>query len=210
MIRSVGIQQWECKLCVLCSLSPTYLLTYLSLQRPNGVTFLASPGSTEFTKRWNPQSGDIVSYKHHGFLLGTKKPKFPTLYRVRDDLQWHDVVQNWKEVKYQKPRGTLTTLLQYFNGLTSSCLPPQQQCLREAKLSPKDFGTRWKIDASSSFASQRICSLIPCNLPAGIVQAYCRSSLLTRYFSWDRQRINIALPLLQLYIGCGKFACCLW
>ena len=141
MIRSVGIQQWECKLCVLCSLSPTYLLTYLSLQRPNGVTFLASPGSTEFTKRWNPQSGDIVSYKHHGFLLGTKKPKFPTLYRVRDDLQWHDVVQNWKEVKYQKPSGTtLATLLQYYNdGFNFSLSSSSAAMFARGKVKPKGY-----------------------------------------------------------------------
>ena len=65
--------------------------------RPNGVRFLAAPGSTEFTKRWNPQPGDLVSFKHHGFLLKSKKPKLPTLYRVRTDVQWEDVVKSWKD-----------------------------------------------------------------------------------------------------------------
>ena len=29
----------------------------------------------------------------------TKKPKFPALYRLRTDLTWEDVVNNWKEQK---------------------------------------------------------------------------------------------------------------
>ena len=49
--------------------------------RPNGIRFVASPGTAEFVKRWQPQEGDIVSFKHRGFLLGSKRPKFPLLYR---------------------------------------------------------------------------------------------------------------------------------
>jgi len=69
--------------------------------RPNGVRFVASGGTTEFLKRWNPQPGDIVSFKHHGYLLASKKPKFPSLYRMRHDLTWDDVINSWKE---QKPK----------------------------------------------------------------------------------------------------------
>lgn len=69
------------------------------LYRPNGVHFTAVAGTTEFNKRWNPQAGDIVSFKHHGFLFASKKPKIPRLDRVRGDLNWDDVVQNWKEQK---------------------------------------------------------------------------------------------------------------
>jgi hypothetical protein len=67
--------------------------------RPNGIRFTATAGTTEFGKRWNPQPGDIVSFKHHGYLLASKKPKFPTLYRIRTDISWEDVVLNWKEQK---------------------------------------------------------------------------------------------------------------
>jgi len=42
---------------------------------------------------------DIVSFKHHGFLMASRKPKFPSLYRVRSDMTWQDVVANWKEGK---------------------------------------------------------------------------------------------------------------
>mgnify|MGYP007114703941 FL=1 len=56
-------------------------------------------GSSEFIRRWKPRIGDIVSFKHHGYLVGSKKPKFPTLYRIRSDLIWTDVVANWKETK---------------------------------------------------------------------------------------------------------------
>jgi len=69
------------------------------------VRFVAAAGTQEFAKRWNPQPGDIVSFKHHGFLFATKKPKFPALYRLRPDLIWSDVVANWKEQRI-KPLGT--------------------------------------------------------------------------------------------------------
>jgi len=65
--------------------------------RPNGILFTAAAGTTEFVKRWNPQSGDIVTFKHRGFLLSTKKPKLATLHRLRPDLTWDIIVQNWKE-----------------------------------------------------------------------------------------------------------------
>jgi len=58
-------------------------------------------------KKWELKPGDIVSFKHHGFLLATKKPKFPTIYRIRSDLDWEDVVNNWKEQKI-KGDGNLT------------------------------------------------------------------------------------------------------
>jgi len=79
---------------------------FISIFRPNGIRFSAAPGTTEFAKRWNPQPGDIVSFKHHGYLLASKKPKFPTIYRLRTDIVWDDVVQNWKEQKISS-RGTL-------------------------------------------------------------------------------------------------------
>lgn len=75
--------------------------------RPNGIRFVASAGTTEFTKRWNPQIGDIVSFKHHGYLHASKKPKFPTLYRLRTDISWEDVVHNWKEQKITPSSGWL-------------------------------------------------------------------------------------------------------
>ena len=67
--------------------------------RPNGVRFTATAASTEFVKRWDPKPGDVVSVKHHGFLLGSKKPKLATVYRIRSDLSWQDVVSNFKEDK---------------------------------------------------------------------------------------------------------------
>ena len=60
---------------------------------------MASAGTTEFVKRWNPKPGAIVTFKHHGFLIASKKPKLPTLQRIRDDVTWADVEQNWKDQK---------------------------------------------------------------------------------------------------------------
>jgi len=69
------------------------------------VLFTASAGTTEFVKRWNPQEGDIVTFKHRGFLLATKKPKLPLLYRLRADLSWEDVVSSWRESSPRKMIG---------------------------------------------------------------------------------------------------------
>lgn len=55
-----------------------------------------------------PRPGDIVSFKHHGFLFTSKKPKFPTLYRIRTDITWQDVVDNWKEPNHA-PKGNATS-----------------------------------------------------------------------------------------------------
>jgi len=77
------------------------------LKRPNGVVFTAVPGTAEFVKRWEPKIGDIVSFKHRGFLLASKKPRLPALFRLRPDLTWDDVVSNWRE---QKPSSSGTDL----------------------------------------------------------------------------------------------------
>ena len=69
--------------------------------------FISGGATSEFIKRWNPKPGDIVAFKHRGFLLATKKPKFATIYRLRDDLVWDDVVQNWKEKKSTSLQGKL-------------------------------------------------------------------------------------------------------
>lgn len=70
------------------------LLTWYILFRPDGVRFVAPAGTTEFVKRWNPIAGDIVSFKHNGFLVGSKQPKFPVLFRGRPELSWEDIVKN--------------------------------------------------------------------------------------------------------------------
>ena len=61
--------------------------------------FTAGAATTEFAKKWNPQPGDIVTFKHLGFLFTTKKPKLPTIHRLRTDITWDDVINNWKEPK---------------------------------------------------------------------------------------------------------------
>jgi len=68
--------------------------------RPNGITFIAGPGTSEFLKRYAPKPGDIVSFKHSGYFLGSKQPKYPSLYRVRTDVTWENVIQSWKDNKF--------------------------------------------------------------------------------------------------------------
>ena len=78
-----------------CSLPPWSPL--LTVPRPNGVRFTSVAATTEFCKRWNPKPGDIVSFKHSGFLLRSRKPKLASIYRLRPDLSWEDVVHKFKE-----------------------------------------------------------------------------------------------------------------
>ena len=82
--------------------------------RPNGIRFEAQAGTTEFAKRWDPQPGDVVSFKHHGFLLASKKPKFPTLHRVRTDVKWEDVVSDWQKQKITRT-GKLSCFIYYYH-----------------------------------------------------------------------------------------------
>jgi len=79
-----------CVMCRVCTCTH-------SIYRPNGVRFVAPAGTTEFARRWNPQPGAIVSFKHRGYMFASKKPKMPTLYRIRDDMSWDTVVYNWNE-----------------------------------------------------------------------------------------------------------------
>ena len=48
------------------------------------------------TRTWAPTEGDVVTFTHSGFLWATKKPKLPSLQR-RADIEWNDVLLNWKE-----------------------------------------------------------------------------------------------------------------
>ena len=56
-------------------------------------------GSSELAKRWQAKPGDIVSFKYRGFLLSSGLPKLPSIYRLRSDLTWQNVIDNWKEKK---------------------------------------------------------------------------------------------------------------
>jgi hypothetical protein len=60
--------------------------------RGNGVTFVAEPATTVLTSKWELKPGDIVTFKHRGFWLSNNKPKSPTIYRVRADKTWEDLV----------------------------------------------------------------------------------------------------------------------
>ena len=89
--------------------------------------FIAGGGTTEFLKRWEPKRGDIVSFKHHGFLT-SKKPKLPTLYRLRPDLTWAHVCDKWTE-RTPSVAGTLhLSYPQHTHTLTNNLSPtlPQQ------------------------------------------------------------------------------------
>jgi len=84
-------------------------LNFWQCELPNGVTFTAPPGTMEFVKRQNLEIGDIVTFKHRGFMLGSKKPKSPSLSRIRPELTWGDVVAAFKEG--QKKRGAKAIVL---------------------------------------------------------------------------------------------------
>ena len=95
---------------IVCILFPSsFFIPYVDNYRPNGTRFVAAAGTTEFARRWSPKEGDIVSFKHHGYLEVTGKPKLPTLYRMRTDLTWDDVINNIKDHKF-KPNGNRSHL----------------------------------------------------------------------------------------------------
>jgi len=89
IIGNVGPNLWEC-------------------MAPNGVSFACAAGTMEFGRRWQPKVGDIVSFKHHGYLLGSQHPKSPSLHRLRPDLSWDDVIRNFHK---NLPKKTVFKLL---------------------------------------------------------------------------------------------------
>lgn len=90
-----------CSVCsgVINRKSSRRLSSCYNIHRPNGSTFIAPAGTSEFAKRWHPIGGDIVSFKHRGLLSASGRPKHPVLHRLRTDIAWEDVVSNWKEQK---------------------------------------------------------------------------------------------------------------
>ncbi len=103
--------------------------------------FQASSVTTEFERRWHPKEGDIVSFKHHGFLAATQKPKLASLYRIRTDITWNEVVDSWKAGK-PLPQGTFTLMFFELIPLTLSFLTasPLQLLLEEKSRTQRDTG----------------------------------------------------------------------
>ena len=67
------------------------------LIRPNGVKFITERTTPELMKKCDPQPGDVVSFKHRGFLLRSQKPRMPTLSRIRTDILWQDVIAKYNQ-----------------------------------------------------------------------------------------------------------------
>ena len=55
-----------------------------------------------------------MSFKHRGFLFHSKKPKLPTLFRIRSDMTWEQVLANWKEKKITTINGKILFYFIYF------------------------------------------------------------------------------------------------
>jgi len=75
-------------------------------------------------KKWTPQTGDIVSFRYRGYFL-SGSPKLPTIYRIRRDLSWSDVVRNWKE-RIVVPHGIQPTTQQHPSHLLSRSTPSEK------------------------------------------------------------------------------------
>jgi hypothetical protein len=63
--------------------------------RPNGVTFIATPTTTTFGSKWQLKPGDIVTFTYQGFWEKTEKPKSPSIFRIRVDKTWEEVVSDF-------------------------------------------------------------------------------------------------------------------
>jgi hypothetical protein len=96
LIRHLGQDRWECLLYVICfdSIHQSCFSLILASIRPNGKTFVA-PVATSV--KWECKPNDIVTFKHNGFLLGSQIPKAPTIYRLRSDKTWDEVVASFAE-----------------------------------------------------------------------------------------------------------------
>ena len=126
--------------------------------RPNGVTFVASAGTSEFSKNWKPEQGDIVSFKHRGYLLDAAKPKHPVLYRLRPDVTWEEVVKDWDDSSSPSKATSKPPPLVSHQYLTSFNISKIKTKGRTGK---KDFGRTSKTGGNSSKTLQRNWDSIP-------------------------------------------------
>ena len=65
------------------------------LSRPDGASFTTEVPN-EFHEEVSPRKGDIVSFSYQNFSKN-ELPADPHVYRIREDLNWKDVVQNYLE-----------------------------------------------------------------------------------------------------------------
>lgn len=99
--------------------------------------FIAAPGTSVFIKKWAPKPGDIVTFKHHGYLMTSDKPKFPTLHRLRPDLTWNDVVHNWTEKPFKPSTGMHHCII--FAALLLTQYSGMPLRTNKTKVKPKGF-----------------------------------------------------------------------
>ena len=66
---------------------------YLFFTRPEGVSFTTEVPE-DFQNEVYPKKGDIISFSFQNFSKN-EVPVDPQLYRIREDLTWKDVVQNF-------------------------------------------------------------------------------------------------------------------
>ena len=113
-----------------------------------------------FSKRWDPKPGDVVSFRHRGFLFGSKTPKMPALIRVREDLAWDDVLFSWKE-QIPIPQGKGNSFLMPSNDLSANHNSKPRHCELHWTIDQVPIGTTLKIDARFFSILQRRWNLIP-------------------------------------------------
>jgi hypothetical protein len=77
------------------------------------VKFVASPTTTAFVTKWQLKPGDIVTFKHRGFWFGSGKPKSPTIYRIRSDKTWEQLLASFDQNKVT-PTGKYITFNFFF------------------------------------------------------------------------------------------------
>ena len=61
--------------------------------------FTASPTAGLIASKQQLKEGDVVTFTHRGFWLGNQTPKSPSIYRVRTDVSWSDVVDSFQHSK---------------------------------------------------------------------------------------------------------------
>ena len=79
-----------------------------------------------------------MSFKHHGYLSASKRPKLPTLFRLRQDLTWDTVVSNWKELKPTRDTTGRRTYVSVVLFMTNKCALAESR-LHTKRYKPKGY-----------------------------------------------------------------------
>lgn len=106
-----------------------YLLSGLTFfyARANGVTFTAPSEAGVMLKE-----GDVITFRHNGYLPSSNRPKLPVIHRVVGDLSWAEIAEKYrKEEATQQQKGMFYYIFHIYPDLNDIIASIEQ--VRESK-----------------------------------------------------------------------------